>query len=206
MTRSYSDFLKAKVCLAASTGFDVSDADMSPVLKPHQRAIVRWMVAGGRRACFAAFGLGKSAIQIEAVRLTRARAGGRGLIVHPLGVRHEFDHDGGDEALPLFDRPVPVHAGARDTERAAARRIAPIAGTLRATVLEWVRDAGPCGLTAKEGGRRYARSLGREADDGSARYSIAPRLTELSKAGYVVDSGQRREGAIVWRAEGKRES
>ena len=28
------------------------DEAVHPILKPHQRAIVRWMVAGGRRACF----------------------------------------------------------------------------------------------------------------------------------------------------------
>lgn len=89
----YTTFLKAKVRMAETWGFEVSDEDVHPILKPHQRAIVRWMVAGGRRACFAAFGLGKSVIQIEAVRLTRERSGGMGLIVAPLGVRAEFMRD-----------------------------------------------------------------------------------------------------------------
>lgn len=93
MTDAYRQFLEAKVAVAPRFGFDVDDAEIHPILKPHQRAIVRWMIAGGRRACFAAFGLGKSVIQIEAVRLTRARAGGRGLIVAPLGVRQEFMRD-----------------------------------------------------------------------------------------------------------------
>ncbi len=92
-TLDYQEFLKAKVCVAGAFGFDVADSDVSPILKPHQRAMVRWMVAGGRRACFAAFGLGKSIIQLESVRLTRERAGGRGLIVLPLGVRTEFVRD-----------------------------------------------------------------------------------------------------------------
>lgn len=93
MSDSYRQFLKAKVAVAPRFGFDVADDEIHPILKPHQRAIVRWMIAGGRRACFAAFGLGKSVIQLEAVRLTRARAGGRGLIVAPLGVRQEFMRD-----------------------------------------------------------------------------------------------------------------
>ncbi len=92
---SYRDFLAAKVAAAPRIGFDVAEAEVHPALKPHQRDIVRWMVAGGRRACFAAFGLGKTLIQLEAVRLTLARTGGRGLIVIPLGVRQEFRRDAG---------------------------------------------------------------------------------------------------------------
>ncbi|MGL4574987.1 MAG: DNA methyltransferase [Burkholderiaceae bacterium] len=91
--KPYEDFLRAKVQLAEQRGFEVSDADVHPLCKPHQRAIIRWAVAGGTRAIFAAFGLGKTIMQLEAVRLTRERAGGMGLIVLPLGVRQEFMHD-----------------------------------------------------------------------------------------------------------------
>lgn len=89
----YMAFLRGKVRMAESFGFEVSNSEINPILKPHQREIVRWMVGMGRAACFAAFGLGKSVIQIEAVRLTRERAGGMGLIVIPLGVRQEFIRD-----------------------------------------------------------------------------------------------------------------
>lgn len=89
----YTHFLQSKVKLAESWGTDIPEAAINPVLKPHQRAIVRWLVAGGRRACFAAFGLGKSIIQLETVRLTLDHVGGRGLIVAPLGVRQEFRRD-----------------------------------------------------------------------------------------------------------------
>jgi hypothetical protein len=50
-------------------------------------------MAGGRRAIFCAFGLGKTVIQLEVVRITRARVGGMGLIAIPLGVRQEFMRD-----------------------------------------------------------------------------------------------------------------
>src|SRR5690606_24057787 len=53
----------------------------------------RWAVRGGRRAIFAAFGLGKSVIQLETLRIILKRSGGRGLIVAPLGVRQEFMRD-----------------------------------------------------------------------------------------------------------------
>lgn len=90
---SYVDFLRAKVQMAESFGFEITAADVNPKLKPHQIAIVIWAVAGGRRAIFCAFGLGKTVIQLETVRITRARAGGMGLIVIPLGVRQEFMRD-----------------------------------------------------------------------------------------------------------------
>ena len=90
---NYADFLRAKIKLAEQYGFDVADSDVHPILKPHQRDMVRWMVRMGRAACFAAFGLGKSVIQLEAVRLTLTQAGGMGLIVIPLGVRQEFIRD-----------------------------------------------------------------------------------------------------------------
>lgn len=89
----YDSFLKSKIKLAEQFGFDVFDSQVNPILKPHQRDMVRWMVRMGRAACFAAFGLGKSVIQLEVVRLTLERAGGMGLIVIPLGVRQEFMRD-----------------------------------------------------------------------------------------------------------------
>ncbi len=94
MNVDYREFLEAKKAIAKPGGFDISPDEINPILKPHQRAIVDWAVRGGRRAIFAAFGLGKTLIQLEAVRLTRKRAGGRGLIVVPLGVRQEFKRDG----------------------------------------------------------------------------------------------------------------
>lgn len=90
----YLAFLQAKFCLASREGFEVSKDEIHPLLKPHQRDIVQWMVQGGRRACFAAFGLGKSLIQIETLRLIRERTGGKVLVVVPLGVRQEFKRDG----------------------------------------------------------------------------------------------------------------
>src|SRR5690625_2399979 len=90
----YTEFLKAKVPTAERSGFsDVKAADFHPILKPHQRVMAQWMVDGGRHACFAAFGLGKSLIQLEVVRACIERSGGKGLIVIPLGVRQEFMRD-----------------------------------------------------------------------------------------------------------------
>lgn len=90
---TYSDFLHAKMRLAVRQGFDVPPEAVNPMLKPHQRDIVRWALAGGCRAIFAAFGLGKTFMQLEGLRLVGAREGGRQLIICPLGVRHEFMAD-----------------------------------------------------------------------------------------------------------------
>ena len=89
----YRAFLEAKAALATSVGHDCDPSEVNPLLKPHQRDIVCWAVRGGRRAIFAAFGLGKTLMQLEILRLVLAKTGGRGLIVLPLGVRQEFVHD-----------------------------------------------------------------------------------------------------------------
>lgn len=89
----YKEFILDKVRFGHGTGFKVDPASINPMLKPHQRDIVRWAVEGGRRAIFAAFGLGKSFMQLEALRIVGAREGGRQLIIAPLGVRGEFMTD-----------------------------------------------------------------------------------------------------------------
>lgn len=90
---AYDEFLASKVAISDDFGFDVTDAQINPLLKPHQRAIVRWAVTGGRRAIFAAFGLGKTFMQLEILRLIGERTGEPSLIVLPLGVRQEFTRD-----------------------------------------------------------------------------------------------------------------
>jgi hypothetical protein len=89
----YAAFLAGKIQMAPVGGFEIDDAEINPILKGHQRAIVKWACAGGRRAIFAAFGLGKSVIQLEILRLILKRFGGRALLVMPLGVRQEFKRD-----------------------------------------------------------------------------------------------------------------
>jgi hypothetical protein len=91
--RPYSEFLKSKVRLAQQSGFELNINDINPALKLHNKLMVKWMVNGGRRACFAAFGLHKTVTQLEAVRCTLLKTGGRGLIICPLGVRQEFKRD-----------------------------------------------------------------------------------------------------------------
>lgn len=92
---AYDEFVRGKANFEKHFGFDVEGCEVHSALLPHQRAIVQWAVKGGRRAIFAKFGLGKSVMQLETLRLTLAKSGGlRALIVAPLGVRGEFIRDG----------------------------------------------------------------------------------------------------------------
>jgi DNA modification methylase len=108
--KDYTEFLRSKVRLAEQTGFDVEDSEINPALKPHNRLMVKWMVNGGRRACFASFGLHKTVTQLETIRIILEKMGGRGLIICPLGVRQEFMKDAKDilkwEVLPKFIRRI----------------------------------------------------------------------------------------------------
>src|SRR6266700_2102862 len=91
--QTYREFIRNKVTLARDRGVPVASADIHPLLKPHQRDIVEWACRGGRRAIFAAFGLGKTIMQLEIMRQILAREPGKALIVCPLGVRQEFSRD-----------------------------------------------------------------------------------------------------------------
>lgn len=90
---TYEEFLERKALSVPDRGYEIDESELNPILKPHQKAIVKWAVRKGRAAIFAAFGLGKTVMQLEAVRLILSRAGGKGLIVAPLGVRLEFMKD-----------------------------------------------------------------------------------------------------------------
>jgi hypothetical protein len=103
---SYREFLEAKKPEAASTGFEISTDATHPACRtaPHefQAPLIQWAVRGGRRALFVKFGLGKTFLELEALRLILAQlaeiarrqnaVGGElaALVVTPLGVRQEF--------------------------------------------------------------------------------------------------------------------
>lgn len=89
----YKNFLENKIRLAEKTGFTIDESEVNPILFPHQRDVVMWAVAGGRRAGFLSFGLGKTVIQLDTLRIIHERTGRPALIVCPLGVKHEFEKD-----------------------------------------------------------------------------------------------------------------
>ncbi len=89
----YLEFLSSKFKFTQAFGFELSPTLVHPMLKPHQRDLVCWAVRRGRAAVFAAFGLGKSLIQIEILRAIHNHDGGSVLVIAPLGVRLEFIRD-----------------------------------------------------------------------------------------------------------------
>lgn len=90
---SYQEFLEQKVKLAVNQGFEIDPADINPALKPHIRAIVPWMLQGGRRALFARFGMQKTTAHLECMRHVMLKTGQPALIGLPLGARLSFFHD-----------------------------------------------------------------------------------------------------------------
>lgn len=90
---TYQEFLEQKIDVAPLVGLDVQADQISHALKPHQRDSVLWALRGGRRAMFAAFGLGKTVMQLEWARIVAEKTGGQVLIVAPLNVRREFFDD-----------------------------------------------------------------------------------------------------------------
>lgn len=87
----YKSFLKSKVAIAKDEGFEAGD--LNKALFPHQSDSVRWALKGGRRAIFAAFGNGKTNMGLELAYQCALHTGKQSLIICPLGVKQEFEHD-----------------------------------------------------------------------------------------------------------------
>ena len=102
---TYQEFLEHKIDVAPLVGLDVQANQLNPALKPHQRDSVLWALRGGRRALFAAFGLGKTVMQLEWARIVAEKTGGQVLIVAPLNVRREFY----DDATHILHQQPPVY-------------------------------------------------------------------------------------------------
>ena len=101
----YEAFLREKIRLAPLSGFECEAHEVNPLLKPHQRDIVQWAVRGGSRAIFAAFGLGKTFMQIESVRLRGDRDHGRSVLAGD-------GRDGEGEGMSECTRPlIRYHGG-----------------------------------------------------------------------------------------------
>jgi len=107
---SYQEFLRSKIVAAPVTGLETRPKDIHPALFPHQRDIAIWALRGGKRAIFAQFGTGKTLIQLEIARQITARRGGRFLIVAPLSVIQEFQHD----ATEILGIDAPVYVRTRE--------------------------------------------------------------------------------------------
>lgn len=88
----YQEFLESKKVEAKLGGLE-SVPTLNENLFPFQRDICTWAIRGGQRAIFAAFGLGKTVMQLQCVLAMCRGEHDAGLIVAPLGVRQEFKRD-----------------------------------------------------------------------------------------------------------------
>lgn len=89
----YRSFLESKFNFQTVSGFDIDPSLINPRLKDHIRGLVPWGLKGGRRAFFLDFGLAKTSLQIELMRLISRQSGLPTITVLPLGVRQEFFND-----------------------------------------------------------------------------------------------------------------
>lgn len=88
-----------------------------------------------------------------------------------------------------------AHADATGTELAAQRKASRFAGTLRGKVLAVAAERGDNGVTVLEA----VEALG---IDECRRYSIAPRLPELVRLGYLTKTSNSRADCAVCVATG----
>lgn len=91
---NYESFLATKAVTAPATGFQVAYDDINSKLFEFQRQIVRWALARGRAAIFAACGLGKTPMQLEWARHVSLRTGKPVLVLAPLAVAQQTAREG----------------------------------------------------------------------------------------------------------------
>lgn len=84
---NYAAYIASRRFSDIRSGFDVTDDQINPSLKPHQKYLVKWALRKGRAAVFADTGLGKTRTMAEWARLVSEYTdGGRVLFLSPLAV------------------------------------------------------------------------------------------------------------------------
>lgn len=109
---AYLDFLRAKMPQAEVAGFEPPSAPHESLF-PHQVDLCAWAIRGGRRAIFAAFGLGKTRMHLQIAAWVVEKTSRRFLIICPLGVRQEFTQSDGPAmglALTFIRRNDDIHS------------------------------------------------------------------------------------------------
>ena len=92
---AYRAFVGGKLALRTErAGIDLDDAALSRALFPFQRDLVRWALATGKAALFAACGLGKTGMQLEWAHHANAMTGGDVLVLAPLAVSQQTVREG----------------------------------------------------------------------------------------------------------------
>lgn len=84
--KDYNEFLKTKEKTFISSGFDVNEDELNPMLFPFQKYAVKVALEKGRFALFEDCGLGKTAQQLEWAKQVFNHTGKKVLILTPLAV------------------------------------------------------------------------------------------------------------------------
>ena len=92
---NYTDFLTNKISIQPDRGFDADESILHESLKPHQIDSIRWACMKGSALVACSFGLGKTRINIAVLQQFHVKYNRPVLIVCPLGVKHQFQHEDG---------------------------------------------------------------------------------------------------------------
>lgn len=101
MKANYQEFIKSKVKILQSTGFDIDKENLNIMLFEFQKDIVKWALKKGRAAIFADCGLGKTPMQLEWANQIYKREGGKILILAPLSVAIQTQREGEKFNIPV---------------------------------------------------------------------------------------------------------
>lgn len=82
----YKEFLKTKERRVISSGFDIDESDLNPMLFDFQKFTVKRALKAGKYAIFANTGQGKTPMQLEIAKQVNQRTGYKVLILAPLAV------------------------------------------------------------------------------------------------------------------------
>lgn len=91
----YLSFLTRKIRVAADNGFEVPLDALTDSLFEHQKATVQWALRKGAALVASSFGLGKTRTAIEVLRHIMLHTQKPVLVVCPLGVKTQFEHEDG---------------------------------------------------------------------------------------------------------------
>ena len=97
----YEEFIKSKIQVFESVGFDINREQLNPMLFEFQKDIVRWALKKGRAAIFAGCGLGKTLMQLEWANQIHKKEGGKILILAPLSVASQTKREGEKFNIPV---------------------------------------------------------------------------------------------------------
>ncbi len=100
----YQTFLESKIQIDVEHGGErFAGSPLHESTKPHQADAIRWALRQGRALVAMSFGLGKTHIQIELLRLIHEMTGQKVLVICPLGVKHQFQHEDGPRLGVRFE-------------------------------------------------------------------------------------------------------